>query len=50
MPKSSCIWGKKVHTFPNDISQKVNMISRQEIELAIYDIQAQHVCYYTTMP
>ena len=29
---------KRVHTFPKDISQKVNATSRQEIERAFYNV------------
>ena len=38
-----------VHTFPKDISPKVNVITWLEYELVYYDIAVQHVSRYTTV-
>ena len=35
-------WGKDVHTFPTDISPKVNVIARLEFELPYYDVEDQN--------
>ena len=38
----------KVHTFPNDICPKVNVIARREYELAYYDSSVHRFNHYTT--
>ena len=39
---------KEVHTFPKDISPKMNVIERLEFELSYYDAAVHHVSHYTT--
>ena len=36
-------WDKEVHTFPNGISPKVNVMVRLEFELIYYDVTVQQV-------
>ena len=38
---------KRVPTFPNGISPKVNVIVQLEFELACYDVAVQHISHYT---
>ena len=40
--------GGGVHTFPNGICPKVNMIARMKFKLAYYDSTVQHFNHYTT--
>ena len=39
---------KGVHTFPDGICPKVNVIARLEYELAYYDSEVHHFNHYTT--
>ena len=39
---------KVIHTFPEGICWKVNMITLLEFELAYYDVIDQHVSQYVT--
>ena len=42
-------WGDKgVHTFPKDISPKVNTIAQLEFELIYFTAAVQHLSYYAT--
>ena len=36
------------HTFPKDINLKVNVLLRQEFELAYDDVTVKHVSHYAT--
>ena len=36
-----------VHTFPKDISLKMNVIVRLEFELAYNNVAVQHIYHYT---
>ena len=36
------------HTFPKDISLKMNVIVQVEFELAYFEVAIQHVDHYTT--
>ena len=39
---------KGVHTFPENISPKVNIIMQLEFKLAYFNVAVQHVSHYTT--
>ena len=39
---------KEAHTFPKDISLKLNVIERLEFELAYFEATVQHFSYYAT--
>ena len=36
---------KRVHIFPKGIKQKVNVVARQEFELAYYDVAVKHISH-----
>ena len=46
MQKNSC--DTKVYSFSNDISPKVDVITRLELELAYFEAAVQHFNHYTT--
>ena len=55
MPKPSLLKNNRgtiqgFHTFPNDISPKVNVIVRLEFEIVYYIITVQHVSHCTIVP
>ena len=40
-------WGdKRVHTFPKDISLKMNIITQLDLELSHYDVAVQYIDHY----